>query len=153
MTRSTSTNGKTQRTYEYSERARSIMDQMSVILPELTKTDLANMSIFWMGASLRIIQDAQQCDVREAAKIMATQLSETGYDNISTNLTLGMKVTNLDRFFGKAIQKSELRRHDLLKAHKKLDREVEKAYRSEAFADDEGRIRFLFEMYEGMVKG
>ncbi len=113
MTRSTSTNGKTQRTYEYSERARSIMDQMSVILPELTKTDLANMSIFWMGASLRIIQDAQQCDVREAAKIMATQLSETGYDNISTNLTLGMKVTNLDRFFGKAIQKSELRRHDL----------------------------------------
>ncbi len=42
---------------------------------------------------------------------------------------------------------------DLLKAHKKLDKEVEKAYRSEAFADDEDRIRFLFEMYEGMVKG
>ncbi len=101
MTRSTSTNGKTQRTYEYSERARSIMDQMSVILPELSKTELANLSIFWMGASLRSIQDSQNCDVREAAKIMAAQLSETGYEQISTNLTVNMKVTNLDKFFGK----------------------------------------------------
>ncbi len=103
MTRSTSTNGKTQRTYEYSERARSIMDQMSVILPELSKTDLANMSIFWFGASLRTIQDTQNCDVREAAKIMSSQLSDIGYESISTNLTVNMKVTNLDRFFGKVV--------------------------------------------------
>lgn len=39
---------------------------------------------------------------------------------------------------------------DLLKAHRRLDKEVEKAYRSENFADDEDRIRFLFEMYENM---
>ncbi len=41
---------------------------------------------------------------------------------------------------------------DLLKAHRKLDKEVEKAYRQEPFADDEERIRFLFELYEGMVQ-
>ncbi len=99
MTRSTSTNGKTQRTYEYSERSRSILDQMSVILPELTKTDLANMSIFWLGASLCSIQNESGCDIREAAKDLMGKLSEKGYDQISADLTVSMKVTNLDRFF------------------------------------------------------
>ncbi len=40
---------------------------------------------------------------------------------------------------------------DLLKAHKKLDREVEKAYRSEPFADDADRMAFLFALYGKMT--
>lgn len=75
------------------------MDQMSVILPELTKTDLANMSIFWLAASLCNIQTESGCDIREAAKALKGRLSEKGYDQISADLTVSMKVTNLDRFF------------------------------------------------------
>ena len=36
---------------------------------------------------------------------------------------------------------------DLLRAHQKLDRDVEKAYRAKPFADDADRVTFLFERY------
>lgn len=39
---------------------------------------------------------------------------------------------------------------DLLKAHEKLNHEVESAYRHEGFKDDEDRIRYLFELYKAM---
>ena len=37
---------------------------------------------------------------------------------------------------------------DLVKAHKELDRVVDKAYRSKPFKDEKERIEFLFELYE-----
>ncbi len=36
---------------------------------------------------------------------------------------------------------------DLLRAHRKLDRAVEKAYRAKPFSDDAERAAFLFERY------
>ena len=40
---------------------------------------------------------------------------------------------------------------DLLKAHQKLDKEVEKAYRKEPFVDDDDRITFLFDLYRKLT--
>ena len=42
---------------------------------------------------------------------------------------------------------------DLLKAHQKLDKEVEKAYRKEPFIDDDDRISFLFDLYRKLTSG
>jgi hypothetical protein len=41
----------------------------------------------------------------------------------------------------------------LLKAHQKLDRAVEKAYRREAFQDDSERAAYLFELYHKLTGG
>lgn len=41
---------------------------------------------------------------------------------------------------------------DLVKAHKELDRAVDKAYRSKPFQDEKERIEFLFELYEKFTK-
>lgn len=40
---------------------------------------------------------------------------------------------------------------DLLKAHKELDRAVDKAYRSKPFANEMERMEFLFEMYQKLT--
>ncbi len=40
---------------------------------------------------------------------------------------------------------------NLLKAHKALDRAVDKAYRKEAFDDDDARVKHLFELYEELT--
>jgi len=37
-------------------------------------------------------------------------------------------------------------------AHQKLDRAVDKCYRSAPFASDAKRVEFLFELYEELVK-
>ena len=36
-------------------------------------------------------------------------------------------------------------------AHQKLDRAVDKCYRSQPFTSDAKRVEFLFELYEGLV--
>ena len=43
MTRSNSDTGVTQRTYPMSERSRSILDQISIVTPGYSKTDLMNL--------------------------------------------------------------------------------------------------------------
>ncbi|WKZ27745.1 MAG: N-6 DNA methylase [Candidatus Dojkabacteria bacterium] len=40
----------------------------------------------------------------------------------------------------------------LLKAHKELDKLVDKAYRKDTFGDDRERIEFLFELYAGLTQ-
>ncbi len=42
--------------------------------------------------------------------------------------------------------------HDLLKAHRTLDRAVDESYRKEPFKVDRDRIQFLFHLYETVVK-
>jgi len=41
----------------------------------------------------------------------------------------------------------------LSKAHRELDKAVDRCYRSKPFADEQERLEFLFEMYEKMVAG
>ena len=41
----------------------------------------------------------------------------------------------------------------LLKAHQALDKAVDKCYRSQPFTSDAKRVEYLFEVYEGYVKG
>lgn len=98
MTRSASTTGKTQRTYEMSEMSRGLLDHICIVLPNYTKTDLINLSIYWLGASFRDIQAANECDIKEAAKIMKDKLTETGYAPIVQSMVKDLKITNLDRF-------------------------------------------------------
>ncbi len=99
MTRSASNTGKTQRTYEMSERSRGLLDHISIVLPDYTKTDLINLSIYWLGASFRDIQEENGCDIKEAARIMREKLTETGYAPILESMVKDLKMTNLDRFF------------------------------------------------------
>jgi hypothetical protein len=40
---------------------------------------------------------------------------------------------------------------NLLKAHKALDKAVDKAYRKAAFKDDDDRVKHLFELYEELT--
>ncbi len=40
---------------------------------------------------------------------------------------------------------------DLLEAHKKLDRAVERCYRPEPFTSDRERVEFLFTLYEQLT--
>ena len=40
---------------------------------------------------------------------------------------------------------------DLLKAHEKLDRLVERGYRRESFTSDSVRVAFLFELYQKLT--
>ncbi|MGL4595874.1 MAG: type IIL restriction-modification enzyme MmeI, partial [Thermoguttaceae bacterium] len=41
---------------------------------------------------------------------------------------------------------------ELLKAHRELDKAVDRAYRKEPFASDEERLAFLFQLYEKLTK-
>ncbi|MGL4595403.1 MAG: type IIL restriction-modification enzyme MmeI, partial [Thermoguttaceae bacterium] len=41
---------------------------------------------------------------------------------------------------------------ELLKAHRELDKAVDRAYRKEPFANDEERLAFLFQLYEKLTK-
>jgi len=109
MTRSASTTGKTQRTYEMSEMSRGLLDHICIVLPNYTKTDLINLSIYWLGASFRDIQAANECDIKEAAKIMKDKLTETGYAPIVESMVKDLKVTNLDRFIEEQESRNRLR--------------------------------------------
>ena len=42
---------------------------------------------------------------------------------------------------------------DLLKAHQKLDKAVDKAYGCSKIKNDSDRMKLLFEMYEELVEG
>jgi hypothetical protein len=42
---------------------------------------------------------------------------------------------------------------ELVKAHRELDRAVERCYRSKPFKDDQERLAFLFELYEKLTEG
>lgn len=42
--------------------------------------------------------------------------------------------------------------YELLKAHQKLDGEVEKLYRVEGFENDRDRLSYLFNLYSEIVK-
>lgn len=43
--------------------------------------------------------------------------------------------------------------NDLREAHKNLDLAVDKLYRKKPFANDEDRLRHLFKLYAGLLKG
>ena len=99
MTRSNSDTGLTQRTYPMSERSRSILDQLSIVLPGYSKTDLMNVSVFWMASSLKDFRDERGLDIKAAFRFMEEHLSENGYEQIRENIMSSMKVTSLDRWF------------------------------------------------------
>ena len=40
---------------------------------------------------------------------------------------------------------------DLMKAHRALDRAVERCYRPEPFASDQERVEYLFKLYEQLI--
>lgn len=42
---------------------------------------------------------------------------------------------------------------DLVKAHEKLDKAVDKCYRPQPFASDAKRVEYLFELYEKYTSG
>ena len=99
MTRSNSDTGLTQRTYPMSERSRSILDQLSIVLPGYSKTDLMNVSVFWMASTLKDFRDERGLDIKAAFRFMEERLSQNGYDQIRENIMASMKVTSLDRWF------------------------------------------------------
>ena len=99
MTRSNTDTGVTQRTYTMSERSRSILDQISIVTPGYSKTDLMNLSVFWLAASIKQLKDDRNLDMRGSFSYMEAKMSEYGYDKIRENITAGMKVTPLDRWF------------------------------------------------------
>lgn len=99
MTRSNTDTGVTQRTYPMSERSRSILDQISIVTPGYSKTDLMNLSVFWLAASIKQLKDDRNLDMRGSFSYMEAKMSEYGYDKIRENITAGMKVTPLDRWF------------------------------------------------------
>ena len=99
MTRSNSDTGVTQRTYPMSERSRSILDQISIVTPGYSKTDLMNLSVFWLAASIKQLKDDRNLDMRGSFSYMESKMSEYGYDKIRDNIIADMKVTPLDRWF------------------------------------------------------
>ncbi len=99
MTRSNSDTGVTQRTYPMSERSRSILDQISIVTPGYSKTDLMNLSVFWLAASIKQLKDDRNLDMRGSFSYMESKMSEYGYDKIRENIAADMKVTPLDRWF------------------------------------------------------
>lgn len=98
MTRSTSDTGVTQRTYPMSERSRLILDQISIVTPGYSKTDLMNLSVFWLATTIKQLKDDRDLDMRGCFSHMEDKMSEYGYDKIRDNITADMKVTPLDRF-------------------------------------------------------
>lgn len=99
MTRSNSDTGVTQRTYPMSERSRAILDQISIVTPGYSKTDLMNLSVFWLAASIKELKDDRNLDMRSSFQYMEHKLSEYGYDKIRENIMGSMRVTPLDRWF------------------------------------------------------
>ena len=41
---------------------------------------------------------------------------------------------------------------DLLKAHKRLDRAVDRCYRSQPFPNERNRVEFLFKLYQQLLR-
>lgn len=100
MTRSTSVDGITQRTYPMSERCRQIIDSIDIVVPGYSKSDLVNLAVFFTSAFMSdYIRDTDGSDVKEAVEYIRRFTAEHGYELIQNALMTNLKVTKLDRFF------------------------------------------------------
>lgn len=99
MTRSTSDTGLTQRTYPMSERSRAIIDQISIVTPGFTKTELVNVAVFWLATTIMELRNGEGKDMKDAFATMQKKMSEYGFEAVRDAISNNMKITPLDHWF------------------------------------------------------
>lgn len=99
MTRSTSDTGLTQRTYPMSERSRAIIDQISIVTPGFTKTELVNVAVFWLATSIMEIRKGDAKGMKDAFATMQSKMAEYGFEAVRDAISNDMKITPLDHWF------------------------------------------------------
>ncbi len=99
MTRSTSETGLTQRTYPMSERSRTIIDQIAIVTPGFTKTELVNVAVFWLATSIMELRSNNKKGMKEAFAEMQAKMSEYGFEAVRDAISDDMKITPLDHWF------------------------------------------------------
>lgn len=100
MTLSMSTDGITQRTYPMSERMRKIIDNVNIVVPNMSKTDIIHSLMFFSASYLTDLMNDNGYDVKQAMAVINRYTAEHGYEKIQRELIAAdSKVTKLDRFF------------------------------------------------------
>ena len=99
MTRSNTNTGLTQRTYPMSERSRAILDQISIVTPGYTKTELMNVAVFWLATSIKDLREEQKMGMIESFQFMQQKMSGYGDEQVKDAISCDMKITPLDRWF------------------------------------------------------
>lgn len=92
------------RTYLMSPRAKSVVDNASIMLPGYSKTEVVNTAIFLLGSEIRARRrtDAGNTSIKAAFEEIREELSEIGYGEIiSSVLPDRRSQTKLDRFLDK----------------------------------------------------
>lgn len=100
----------TQRTYRFSEICRLLIDQLSILLPGISKEDLANFAVFWMATSFKelienkelsieMVNESEKIRIADAMDVMQQKMAECGYENVMSAITKTKGYTRLDRFF------------------------------------------------------
>jgi len=92
------------RTYLLSPRAKSVIDNASIMLPGFSKTDVINTAIFLLGSEISIRRKRNEglTSVKSAFDDIREELGEIGYDEIIQSVIPDIKSqTRLDRFLDK----------------------------------------------------
>lgn len=94
------------RTYLMGTRAKAVMDNISVMLPGISKSQILNVALFYMANSIRERRgDSHDVPVRKAFDEIVEELTAVGYTDLLTSvLPFSTKSqTRLDSFLGSKI--------------------------------------------------
>lgn len=110
MSKSKNNGFTTQRTYRFSERCRLSIDQLSILLPGVSKEDIMAFSVFWTSVTFKeLIEkrtmtitldfDGDTIRLADAMSVMQDKIAESGYEETMTAIASTKGYTRLDRFF------------------------------------------------------
>ena len=94
------------RTYLMGTRAKAVMDNLSVMLPGISKSQILNVALFYTANSIRERRgDNHDVPVRKAFDEIVDELTEVGYKDLLTSVLpfSSKNQTRLDNFLGSKI--------------------------------------------------